>query len=249
MKLFKLSCLAVAVLTMTACSSEQTPSQLVETEGMWADMKVESDGDRSRIVVELNVSGPNGNNVVLGNQDKLFVSAEGQSKQLKKDTDFLDVDYQEYMDVTVDDAEFNIQLQRESKADANGTTVILPKNFEIQSPLSSDIYTLDDTVAVTWDGLGEAKQVTLDVGSVCKNTNGDDLTQHQAVITDDDGQYDIELKTQSMFSHTDVDLTKDCTLSVTIRRENTGQVDSTFLSSSKIIAAQYRKVKDIVIDN
>lgn len=249
MKLVKLSCITAALALLSACSSEQTSSAVVRTEGIWASMKVESDGNKSRVVAELNVSSASGNNLVLSSQDTLTATAGGVSKTLLKDTDILDIDYQEYLDVTADDTEFTIALLRQNDSDAPDSKVTLPPNFSIHGPLSSDVFTRNQTIAVDWDGLGEGKTANLNISSVCKTTTGSDILQATNMSIDDDGQYDINLGELDMFKNTEVDYSKDCTLNLTIRRESIGQVDSMFVSGSKIEAAQYRRVESIRIDN
>jgi hypothetical protein len=249
MNLLKLSGVAMGLLALVACSSEETDSSFIKTEGIWANIKIESDGQRSRVVTELNVSGATGTNVVLGSQDSLSVTAQGQTKTLLKDTDFLDIDYQEYIDVTADDSLFTIALHRQVETDATQSTVTLPTNFEIHGPLSSDVFHLNEYIQVDWDGISIDEQIQLTVSSNCKDINGSDILQVVSFSVADNSQYDILPSELEMFKNASVDLTKDCTINITLTRTKEGQADSHFKSGSKIYATQYRRIEGIRINN
>lgn len=248
MKIMTLSAVAVALLTLVACSSEETESSNVKTAAIWVDMKVDSNGERSRVVAELNVSGATGTNVVLSSEDSLVVSAGGQSKTLQKDTDFLDVDYQGYLNVVSGETVFTITLNRKNETNAT-STVALPASFAIHAPLSSDVYMLAQNINIDWDGLANDTMATLGVTSYCKDITGADLTQFHSVEISDDGQYDLVPNSLDMFKNTQVDFNKDCRLDIAISRKTSGQTASSFKRSSKIIAKQHRSVKNIKINN
>lgn len=172
MSFFKLFSITVFVLTILACSTEDTESDYIKTQGMWARIKINSNGVRTRIVAELNVGGSNGSNISLSKEDKLTATVGGLTKLLKKDIDFLDIDYQTYFDITADDTLFNIALLRVKETDADQSEVKLPENFNIYSPQSAQSYTVNNDISLDWDHLSSHKKITLLLINTCTNNQG-----------------------------------------------------------------------------
>ena len=248
MHLIKLSIITIGTLTLLACSDEQTESSYIQTEGIWANIKVQSDGVQSRVVTELNVSGSSGNNVVLSPQDTLVVTAGGQTKILQKDLDFFDVDYQGYFEVTAGDSLFTIALNRQKQTDAAHSTVALPASFTIHSPLNTDVFKLNQNIGIDWDASAANQLIALDLASSCTNNTGGTITQPIRLNIADDGQYTVLLSELAMFKNLEVDLSKNCTFNISLTRENQGEIDPNLKNNSHIKATQYRRVRDIVID-
>jgi hypothetical protein len=87
MPYLRLLSISVFGVTVLACSTEDTKSDFIKTQEMWASIKIESNGERSRIVAELNASGSNGSNgsnISLSKEDTFTATVGQQSKILKK---------------------------------------------------------------------------------------------------------------------------------------------------------------------
>lgn len=235
-------CLAVA------CSSETTESGQVSTEVIWADMKVTSDGDQARVVAELNVDGALGNNLKLTAGDKLTVTANGQTRELKEDHDFFDIDYQAYLPFTTTNTSFSIQLTRESKNQTLVSTVQLPAAFRIYAPQQGQKFRLDDSMYIAWQGLGGDKLIDINYSARCtRKSDGNTFTQSATVNTSDDGSYELVLNSLNAFKDADINLTKPCTLTIYLSRINTGIIDSKYKAGSSIRAVQQRTIEDLKV--
>lgn len=250
MKRFALTptAIALAALTLSACSTQTTDSDVIQTDTIWANIKIASDGERSRISTELNVSGPGGNNLNLTAGDKLIVRAGGISTELIKDFDFLDIDYQGYVYVTASDALFTIALERPNDQDAQNSKVNLPAAFDIHSPIENQLYQANETIDIHWDGLQANKTIFLELASKCQTLTGSDVIQIVNFTIDDDGQHVINPNELEMFQNSNINKSKRCEMEIFLQRKNFGTTDPLFQSSSKISATQYRKVENVRID-
>lgn len=120
------------ILLLCACTSE-TESNLIKTKGIWAGFELVSDGNRTRVNAELNAGDANGSNIVLSDSDSLQAVVNNTAIVLTKDTDFLDVDYQAYINATDDNQQFDIKFKRDDGINAN-SGVELPLNFYYFNP-------------------------------------------------------------------------------------------------------------------
>ncbi|SFD60761.1 hypothetical protein [Pseudoalteromonas denitrificans] len=248
MTLFKYSIAALSLLAVTACSTEETESKNIKTTAIWVDMKIESNGSRSRVVAELNVGGINGTNVSLSSGDEIITSVFGQSKTLKKDTDLLDIDYQGYFDITSDNSLFNIALKRKNETDALQSEVELPLNFSIHSPVKKDHFSVNQNVVVSWDGLSATKSIDLDLTSTCVDKSNNSVSSTHSQKVTDDGSHVLALSSLEMFKNKELNKNKNCNFKIELKRKNIGKIDSAFKSGSSITASQIRNVKDISIN-
>ena len=248
MKRAILPALIAGTAALAGCSGQTTNSDEIQTETIWANITVDSDGERARVATELNVSGPNGNNLNLTSGDQLTVTAGGISATLEKDLDFLDIDYQGYIHATASDTLFTIALKRPNDVNAENSTVTLPKSFTIHSPIENQVYQGNEAIDIHWDGLEANNSIHMELISECKTITGGNLLQVETYSTDDDGQYQVVPNDLEMFKNTNVDMSKRCTFEVYLQRKNFGNTDPLFKNSSRISATQYRKVKNVKID-
>lgn len=137
---------AAFILALCACNSE-TESDLVETKDIWAGLKLVSDGSITRVNAELNVNNISGSNVVLSDTDTLQAVVNSSVVTLKKDTDFLDVDYQAYINATDDNQLFDIIFGRSNGISAS-SNVELPLNFIILTPSNEQPFKIDSTLTL-----------------------------------------------------------------------------------------------------
>lgn len=94
MKRFSVIATSIIIASLVGCSTESTQSDIVKTEGIWADIRVTSNGDTSRVVTEFNLNNSSGANIILSEGDSVVAKLGNEKKQLEKDDDLFDVDYQ-----------------------------------------------------------------------------------------------------------------------------------------------------------
>lgn len=243
--------LLTGALLMVGCNSTSTPSDFVQTQGIWAkiDVTAREDG-RSRVVVELNVGGEFGTNVVLSPNEYLEVSANGETAHMNKDTDIFDIDYQAYLDVTDSNTEFNIRFYRN-----NGEAIVdsygkLPEAFSITSPQVEEEYSYQDTITLNWTPLQQSNSIRLVSLIKCYTLNGGNQASVQQVNIDDDGIYQFVIDDHPMFSDgfSNINRSRACELDFTLRRERGGNVDSEFDKDSYFSISQSRSLKNITIN-
>ncbi len=118
--------IAISLIFVIGCG-ESTDSENIKTTGIWVKMKADArDDGRTRVVVELNVGGEFGTNVVLSGNEYLEVTALGVTKRMVKDTDLFDVDYQVYMDTNVSDTRFQVAFYRTTGENIVDSLICLP---------------------------------------------------------------------------------------------------------------------------
>lgn len=240
--------IAATAFALSACSNQTTDSDEIQTETIWANIKIASDGERSRISTELNVSGPGGNNLNLTSGDKLMVYADGITAELEKDFDFFDIDYQGYINVTGSNELFTIALERPNDENAPNSKVHLPEAFDIQQPQANQLFVSNENINLKWDGRSGSQSIYTELRSQCKTITGSDLLQVADLTIEDDGQHTIVLEDLEMFQNNNLDKSKICTFEVYMQRKTFGNVDPLFKNNSKISATQYRKVENVKID-
>jgi len=245
MPYLRLLSISVFGVTVLACSTEDTKSDFIKTQEMWASIKIESNGERSRIVAELNVSG---SNISLSKEDTFTATIGQHSKILKKYIGLLEIDYHTFSNITADNTLFNVALLRIKDTDADKSNVKLPANFNIYSPQHAQLYRLNSQIPLNWEDLSENKKIKLTLINSCKNNQGDEVGFSESFDIADDGKYQILLDDLSIFKSETLDRNIDCLLSITLIRENLGTIDPIFKTGSKILAHQIRVVKGITID-
>ncbi|USE72011.1 hypothetical protein CTT31_23385 [Pseudoalteromonas maricaloris] len=138
-KLYLLPITVASISTfLTACTSE-TESNLLKTNAISADISINSNGERARIVAELNVGDSFGSNVNLSEGDTLRAIVNGQTIQLIKDTDILDIDYEGRSSVVTGNSLYTIQLNRKKEENASAS-VELPLGFLILTPKQRKLF-------------------------------------------------------------------------------------------------------------
>ncbi|PAJ74490.1 hypothetical protein CJF42_10290 [Pseudoalteromonas sp. NBT06-2] len=231
-------------ISLIACTSD-TESDLIKTEGLWAGIKVESNGSRTRVNTEFNVGGSSGTNVILTSNDNVMATANGITKELEKDFDLLDVDYQGYFDITAGNTEFTIELKRNKNENASAT-VALPVSFSILSPQKGNDIFFNKAFNVHVDGTDSSSESSYNLVAKCKTKSGGNLTLLEGADFKQEGDYIFNLSDFVIFDHGDLDKSKSCIVSIEITREKTGTM-SNFHSKSIVTSAQIRKVTDLLL--
>lgn len=230
------------ILSLCACTSE-TESNLVKTKGIWAGFELVSDGNRTRVNAELNAGDANGSNIVLSDSDSLQAVVNNTAIELTKDTDFLDVDYQAYINATDDNQQFDIKFKRDDGINAN-SGVELPLNFIILTPSNNQTFSINSPLTVQLDGTDPNSTSQVELSSSCTNNNNETLLQSMLFALGT-SRLEIDLQSLDMFSSSQVDQSKTCSLTVSVKRERLGSISGEFANQSYIKAQQSRAIKNM----
>ncbi|MBB1329509.1 hypothetical protein H5087_09130 [Pseudoalteromonas sp. SR43-7] len=232
------------ILLLCACTSE-TESNLVKTKGIWAGFELVSDGNRTRVNAELNAGDANGSNIVLSDSDSLQAFVNNTAIELTKDTDFLDVDYQAYINATDDNQQFDIKFKRDDGINAN-SGVELPLNFIILTPSNNQTFSINSPITVQLDGTDPNSTSQVELSSSCTNNNNETLLQSMLFALST-SRLEIDLQSLDMFSSSQVDQSKTCSLTVSVKRERLGSISGEFANQSYIKAQQSRAIKNMTL--
>ncbi|MBE3673602.1 hypothetical protein [Pseudoalteromonas distincta] len=232
------------ILLLCACTSE-TESNLIKTKGIWAGFELVSDGNRTRVNAELNAGDANGSNIVLSDSDSLQAVVNNTAIVLTKDTDFLDVDYQAYINATDDNQQFDIKFKRDDGINAN-SGVELPLNFIILTPSNNQTFSINSPLTVQLDGTDPNSTSQVELSSSCTNNNNETLLQSMLFALGT-SRLEIDLQSLDMFSSSQVDQSKTCSLTVSVKRERVGSISGEFANQSYIKAQQSRAIKNMTL--
>lgn len=233
-----------ALILLCACTSE-TESNLIKTKGIWAGFELVSDGNRTRVNAELNAGDANGSNIVLSDSDSLQAVVNNTAIVLTKDTDFLDVDYQAYINATDDNQQFDIKFKRDDGINAN-SGVELPLNFIILTPSNNQTFSINSPLTVQLDGTDPNSTSQVELSSSCTNNNNETLLQSMLFALGT-SRLEIDLQSLDMFSSSQVDQSKTCSLTVSVKRERVGSISGEFANQSYIKAQQSRAIKNMTL--
>ncbi|MBB1299159.1 hypothetical protein [Pseudoalteromonas sp. SR41-7] len=232
------------ILLLCACTTE-TESNLVKTKGIWAGFELISDGNRTRVNAELNAGDANGSNIILSDSDSLQAVVNNTAIVLTKDTDFLDVDYQAYINATDDNQQFDIKFKRDDGINAN-SGVELPLNFIILTPSNNQTFSINSPLTVQLDGTDPNSTSQVELSSSCTNNNNETLLQSMLFALST-SRLEIDLQSLDMFSSSQVDQSKTCSLTVSVKRERLGSISGEFANQSYIKALQSRAIKNMTL--
>lgn len=240
--------LLTCVIVCGACSTETTESENIATPGIYARMNVDTlSTGSSKVTVELNVGGLNGTNISLSANERLEASNAGTTKIMNRDTDFLDVDYEIGFDTYDVSSPFRVALFRSSGEVIDGSFVFLPPDFDISSPQTDQIFSIDDRLPIMWTANDPGQVIDLFVATRCTNNTGGTAASSQRFELPDDGFEDFDLSQLNAATDNTIDRTQTCLLDVTIERARTGTLDPEFTSGGSISSRQARSVEDLVL--
>lgn len=247
---YSIASAAVLLGVGTGCS-ENTDSENITTQGIWAKMEVEGRQDgTSRVTVELNVGGELGTNVVLSENEYLEVSAGGQTKRMSEDQDLLDVDYQAYFDTNESEVEFNVRFFRSNGETIDNSTGVLPNNFSITTPQSEMIFSRQQVMDVAWVNEQETQSIEFLTSMSCEDTQGASVTVIDSILVSDIGTYSYTIDDHSIFDRQGVPLdpTKQCDFYLQLKRKSVGSIDPQFSSGGRFNLRQVRTVDGIKVN-
>ncbi|MEK0160194.1 hypothetical protein WLQ65_13820 [Pseudoalteromonas piscicida] len=236
-----LSC-CIALASLIGCSTESTQSDVVKTEGIWADIRVTSNDEGSRVVTEFNLNSSSGANVILSDGDSVRATLGNERKILVKDHDLFDVDYQGYFTATAKNSELTLEFIRDKENEKLTSRVKLPAPIKLYAPVS-ERFNRNDDILVEWREEGDiTTKLFLEFKSFCTKTTGESsLISFESEILESGGQYKILLSELTGFDDDALDKTKPCDTTVTLFRTRKGAIDTKFKAGSRINAIQEKQ--------
>ncbi|MAD95986.1 MAG: hypothetical protein CMB99_01530 [Flavobacteriaceae bacterium] len=239
----KFSLIPIIIFISSACTSETNSDQL-KTKAIQADIKVSSNGDRTKVTVELNAGNSFGSNIRLSGGDKIIASTSTEQKVLKEDIDILDIDYEGRFGLTDDNANYYIELKRQAEANAF-SQVSLPLNFEFITPtqISSINYNQDLFIQLDGSDLNSTTELSLNYG--CKNGDSGTFSGSTNVSFINSSSTSMNLSDLGIFRNEDTKDFSDCSLDIIVERYRDGEISNSFSSNSRIRGIQLREIKNI----
>ena len=222
---FRAAFLPIALLSF-ACT-ESVESEDIRTTGIYPEIEVRATGNgSSRVEVRLKVGGDDSNTFLeLTGDDKLYATADGETKRLDGDDDT----YSASFPVDAEGTEFTIAFERgESDDGAPASVVTLPAPFEL-SITESEASRADTDLEYSWEP--EA------TGNIGWELDGDCIISDDDT-TPDDGSDTIEAGTIDTF---DSDKDETCTVDLKLTRTRSGSIDEAFTEGGRIVALQVRQ--------
>jgi len=222
-------CVGFTLLGAAGCT-ETVSSDEIRTGGIYMGTVVTAGPSQSKVKVTLKVGGNESNTYVkLTDRDQLFAIAGGDEKEMTKVSDG---EYEATFEVTEEDAEFEVHLEREDDEDATGNKGTLPAPFMITSDLSDGEYSrADDDIEVEWDpsDSGDDMQLEVEDDDTC-------ITASESFDpSGDSGSYVIEAGELGSTNDDDT-----CEITIDVIREREGSIDGNLDEESTFFLRQIR---------
>lgn len=227
--------LALCLLPLSmACTSVNSKDLL--TAGMSADMHVIADGSGSTSATAvLHVDNNCCDFVDLQGNDRLVASAGGQSQTMAKDTFVGTVSYDaSFNGQDAEGAQYTIALSRTSDKGAPNSNATLPKPFGVSAPAANASASRAHDLVVSWSPSGTSDKMSWRADGSCIGIATGD-------IVGDSGNYTIPAGT--LKSANPKQSTASCSITITVLRTRSGQLDPNFGYGGTIWAAQQRQVQ------
>lgn len=224
--------LALALTPLIAC--EAVDSEDVLTSGMYADLDVTNLGESTRAAAILRVGGGTSNTFVeLTGEDLLAVDIAEERVDLQAQN--LGDLWSYTADLEQDEAgtAYSFAFERSVDEGAPSSTCTMPAPFELTGPEQDlSVSRSEDSVALVWEGSGEADPMEVIVESECAE-------RFSASIDQDTGSYTIPAGEIAAYEDQE---DANCKATLTLRRVRAGGLDTGFGEGGVIHAAQERSV-------
>jgi hypothetical protein len=222
---------AVAVLG-TACTSVKSTD--LETSGMSAHIGVTADGQGNTVAsAELSVDNSVTDFVDLSAGDSLVATVGGTSQSMTRNDLLGIISYSTgFSGHAAPGTAYTVALNRKAPdVSAPSSTCSIPQPFEITSPVSGLAYSRGgDGVVVTYSNAGQSDPVSYQVSGPCVNIAG-------GTVFPDSGTFTIPKSTLVASSGT-----PSCTVTLTVTRARSGQLDPAYGYGGGISCGQARTI-------
>ena len=146
---------------------------------------------------------------------------------------------------TDDNQQFDIKFKRDDGINAN-SSVELPLNFIILTPSNNQNFGINSTLTVQLDGTYPNSTSQVELSSSCTNNNNEALLE-STLFALNTSRLEIDLQSLDMFSSSQVDKSKTCDLTISVKRERFGSISGEYANQSYIKSQQSRAIKNMTL--
>lgn len=250
--------LLIAGIFLSGCDLLSEDSDDVTSENIYILAELTAKGNSSTYIkVNLHKNESFGQPLELVNGDKLTVSYLGNSVELTKDNNIVEIDYTASIANQGQGGTYTLTFDRHDGSQIT-STVIMPEPYTINSPSEHTVFKENDNVTVTWSPAVTGNDLSFHGHLRCK-TYEDDLStewdnENETWLTSDDGEYLLPLN--KLISNLTLEITLEdehfdnsvpCSLDFDISRTNHGDLAGKYESGSRLIAVQYRQIENLSV--
>lgn len=226
LKSIKILPMTIPLLLIAFSGCQKVASSSIDTNAVYAriDAQAHQDGV-TNIEVQLTVGAISNTVLELTGGDRLTATAGGVTKDLRRDSNILgDIKYvTEFNNGNDQGTEFKVSFDRQAGVSAPNSVALLPAPFTIDMPVSGDTFTRNDSIVVVWNPAGSFSDViNVDASGTCGNL------QYSTSVSDPvDGAGMASYQAAELLPTT-LQPGVNCETSITLRRRDTGTIDSNF---------------------
>ncbi|GAB1258257.1 hypothetical protein NBRC116494_27590 [Aurantivibrio plasticivorans] len=239
----KNAALVLLVLMLSSCGGDsETESTNIHTSGVYAAYSLQANGTgTTEISASLYVGAPRviGNNVVLELQpeDQLVATVNGVDYQLSKVVAYGDFSYRTTVPTDMGGTTFTIALLRDTEVDAPNSQLDLPFAPEFVLPAANTALNFGDTLDITWQPANPGGRDIL----ATYQTNCGSRLGIGADSFPDTGAATVTINSRLLGdANFGMNPGVNCTLTITLDRSVSGEVDPAFGEGGEFRASQER---------
>lgn len=246
----------MAVSLVASCDLFSEDSDDVASENIFLLAEFTAKGNSSTYIkVNLHKENRLGQPLELVNGDKLTVTYLGQSVELHKDNNIVEIDYKASIANQGVGGTYTLTFDRHDGSQIT-STVIMPEPYRIDSPSEQSVFTQGNKVDITWSPALLVNDINVHGHLRCKTYEDDFSTEwdneNEWWSTADDGEYSLpvnklisNLAFEIAIEDEHFDYTVPCQLDFDMSRVNHGDLSGQYDSDSSLTATQYRQVGEL----
>ncbi len=235
--MYRSAILFLTLASLVAC--EAVDSTDVMTDGVYADISAEAEGDGStRTSAILRVGGSTSNTFLELVESDSLTASTGEDSQTMIDQSIGDFHaYVAEFDVDAEDTEFVVAFDREVDESAPNTVMSLPAQFDLTGPEEAvTVSRSQEEITISWEPSGSDDEMLWSV-------TGDCFFDADGGVDGDPGTVTVEAGT---LESTDEDEPATCEATLTITRSRVGSLDENYGEGGTAFGRQVRSV-DILV--
>ncbi|AWB68794.1 hypothetical protein C2869_21385 [Saccharobesus litoralis] len=229
-----------SIAVISGCSDVSSTD--LKSSGFYANMRVSAQGDgQTNVTVNLSTgSGIDADGIKLDGGDYLEVEAKGNRKRMSRNVGYT-------TDFLFDDGptEFVISLYRTSDESMPNSSVTLPQDFVIQTPVANTTFSADDFIQLAWSPEVNGGNIKLNFAGYCYSIDDSSQLPISTVTTlIDNGVHSVGVSSllNSRSDRDKFDMNKACPITVSLQREAQGSLDPNYGQGGSVWAMQARSV-------
>lgn len=224
---------AVLTLALPGCTAESVESDNVFTDGIYADLRAVASDTGTRATATLRVGGGASNTyVMLGANDALTVSADGQTEEMTEQGSGNVYRYSADLTASAGGVDVVFTFERTLDEGAPDSRCTLPAAATISEPAEdATLSRSEDDLVITWEAGDPDDTLRLAVEGTC-------FSDFSETLDDDPGTYTIPAGTLQSAG----DPPEACSATVRLTRERLGDLDVGYGEGGRVLCSQVREV-------